>query len=328
MSRPAWRRALRGDIADLCAFLREEEPARVGFSGRILVEESKPPRAGEPERTSRLAKVQLPSPLRGAVWIAERERDESRSAEGIAGALLCHPSRLAFPIFPRRPDADPSLALDRELALVSCSFRPASALGLARDVERYEALLGLACRASVSYRLMTRAAGGPRAGEGAAAVPRPMSSPNAPPEAYPGLVVRRARASDLEALLPLQEAYEREEVLTPIHSFNASACRASLARALERQLVYVALEGGVAVGKAATNARGFGCDQIGGVYTLPARRGRGVARALVSAILAELDAAGRGSSLFVKPANAPARSLYGSLGYDELDDYRADYYEA
>jgi ribosomal protein S18 acetylase RimI-like enzyme len=292
----AWRRAGRADLPALRTFLEADEAARVGFSGRLLIE--KPFSARE---------LKLPSPLRGSVWISEAE-----SLGTINGALLCHPSRLAFPVFPAY-----SAKQGRDLALLTSSFAPASALGLASDVERYEAALALSPRARVAYKLMSR--------------PLPSHeaiSRNAPIPAYPGLSIRPALFADLEALVILQEAYEREEVLTPIHSFNLAACRASLARALERQLVYVAEEGGVLVGKACTNARGFGSDQIGGVYTLPERRGRGVARSLVSALLYELAAAGRGSSLFVKPTNASARALYLGLGFEDVGDYRADYFEA
>jgi len=137
--------------------------------------------------------------------------------------------------------------------------------------------------------------------------------------------VRRARPEDLGALYPLQEAYEREEVLTPIHEFNAAASRAALARSLELQLVYVAVEDGRIVAKAGTNARGFGVDQIGGVYTIPERRGRGLATALMAALLGEIRRAGRCVALFVKPGNAAALALYRALAFREIGDYRADY---
>jgi predicted GNAT family acetyltransferase len=240
------------------------------------------------------------------VWIAW-DTDPADSGPAVAGAVLCHPSRLAFPLFPAA-DAD----ADRAFALVSSSFAPASAIGMAGDVLRYESALGLAPRVSVGYSVMARELG---------------ASLEAAP-AYPGLALRRASPADLDALLPLQEAYEREEVLTPIHAFNPAACRASLARALERQLAYVAEEGGVIVAKAGTNARGFRVDQIGGVYTLPSRRGRGIAAALMSALLADIHAQGRAISLFVKPTNLPARALYRSLGFRDIGDYRADYFEA
>jgi uncharacterized protein len=91
--------------------------------------------------------------------------------------------------------------------------------------------------------------------------------------------------------------------------------------------VFAAEEGGVIVAKAGTNARGFGVDQIGGVYTLPARRGRGLGYALMVALLAEIGAEGRMPALFVKPGNAPARALYRGLGFRDIGDYRADYFD-
>jgi uncharacterized protein len=286
------------DIPALSAFLEEDEELRVGFSGRLI--------HGAGLAGSAL---RLPSPLRGAVWVADaRDSPDERPAPALAGAVLCHPSRLVFPVFPREgPEGD------GDLALLCSSFSPASIIGMAGDVARYEAALGLAPRASVPYRLMT--------------LPKGLRA-TLPVRPRAGLSVRRATLDDLDALTPLQEAYEREEVLTPIHSFNGPACRASLARALERQLMYAAEEGGVIVGKAGTNARGFRVDQIGGVYTLPSRRGRGVAAALMAALLAEILAQGRRPALFAKPANAPAQALYMRLGFENIGDYRADYLEA
>lgn len=281
-----WRRAQKADLPALGDFLKEREERRVGFSGRLLSE-------------GRLA---LPSPLRGAVWLAGE-------APALTGAILCHPSRLAFPIFPAEK------AGDRDLGLLAKYFSPASVIGMAEDVMRYEGIMGLEPKAAVRYIMMSHNAS--ESARGAA-----------PAAAYPGLGIRRAVLGDLDALMPLQEAYEREEVLTSIHEFNRSACRASLARALERQLLLVAEEGGVIVGKAATNARGFGVDQVGGVYTVPERRGRGVARALVSELLALIGEEGRRASLFVKTANAPARNLYLGLGFEEGGEYLARYYEA
>jgi uncharacterized protein len=298
-----WRRAVGSDLPALSAFLRQREEARVGFTGRLL-------------RTGPLgtAALRLPAAIRGAVWIAEAESAPAGEAPAILGAVLCHPSRLVFPIFP------PEEGRDGGLALLASSFSPASIIGMEADVLRYEAALRLSPQTRVTYRLMARGGAERPAlarAEGAGRVPVRLS----------GLIVRRATPADLDALLPLQEAYEYEEVLTPIHEFNAAACRASLARALERQLVFAAEEGGVLVGKAGTNARGFRVDQIGGVYTLPSRRGRGVAAALMEALLAGIEAEGRRSSLFVKETNLPALALYRGLGFEDIGSYRADYFE-
>jgi predicted GNAT family acetyltransferase len=298
MSSLRWRRAVGADIPALSSFLMAEEERRVGFSGRLIREG---PLSGP--------SLRLPSPLRGAVWLSDAGGDSGeRGATGnsFAGAILCHPSRLVFPILAGSHE----LEGDRSFALLCSSFSPASVIGMTKDVLRYESALALTPRASIDYRLMTRAE--------ASAAPGP---------ATPVLSIRRATVSDLDALTPLQEAYEREEVLTPIHDFNPTACRASLARAIERQLVFAAIENGVIVGKAGTNARGFRVDQIGGVYTLPARRGRGIAAALMAALLAAILGQGRKPSLFVKPTNAAALSLYRSLGFEDIGDFRADYFE-
>jgi len=293
-----WRRAVRADLPALADFLRAREAGCAGFVGRLL-------RDGE---------LRLPSPLRGAVWVADGPR-------GIGGAVLHHPSRIAYPAFPAEAEGDGALAL------VAGSWRAASAIGLAAGVQRYEAAFGLTPEISVAYRLMAREPGvpfpplAPRAAERAAAYGAARAGRPAP-----DILVRMARPSDLDALFPLQEAYEREEVLTSMHDFQSAACRAALAAAIERQLVLVALRGGRIVAKAGTNARGFGVDQVGGVFTEPGLRGRGIARELMIALLAEIEGQGRRAVLFVKPSNAPARALYKSLGFAEVGDFRADYF--
>jgi uncharacterized protein len=299
-----WRRAVAADIPALSEFLKADEERRVGFSGRLLRDDLRQGRS-----------LRLPTPLRGAVWILDAGSVDDaagasapRPSRAIGGALLCHPSRLAFPIFPA------GAGEDRGLALLAGSFSPASILGMASDVARYESVFGLRPDASVDYRLMSLA------------VPASRAAEAPPPASLPGLSLRRATLADLEALLPLQEAYEREEVLTPVHGFNRAACRASLARTLERQLVFAAWEKGTAMAKAGTNARGFDVDQVGGVYTLPSRRGRGIAAALMSLLLADIREAGKRPSLFVKPGNAPALALYRGFGFEDLGGYRADYF--
>ena len=240
-----WRRAVGADIPALSAFLGEAEERRVGFSGRLLREADPSSESSPSTERSRGApcSLRLPSPLRGAVWVVDGGESAAGDSVplGIAGAILCHPTRLVFPIFPA-PDACEAWelegsALDRDISLLASSFPAASVIGMEEDVVRYEEALGLSPRASVAYRMMTKAATAPS-----------IDDPSR--IGYPGLSVRRAFPEDLDALLPLQEAYEREEVLTRIHAFNPAACKASLARALARQLVFAAEEGGVIIGKA------------------------------------------------------------------------------
>ncbi|MDR1637491.1 MAG: GNAT family N-acetyltransferase, partial [Treponema sp.] len=118
-----------------------------------------------------------------------------------------------------------------------------------------------------------------------------------------GLFFRRPNIRDLEALLPLQEAYEREEVLPEGAALNPQVCRLNLRRILAEQRIISAELDGWTVAKVNTSAASFTRYQIGGVYVHPAYRGRGIARRLCAELARELLAEGKGLTLFVKKRN-------------------------
>jgi predicted GNAT family acetyltransferase len=124
----------------------------------------------------------------------------------------------------------------------------------------------------------------------------------------------------------LQIAYEVEEVLLPGRSANPAVSKASLIESLKTQRVLIAYHRGQAVGRVATNARGYRTEQVGGVYTDPAWRRRGLARWLMSLLIAGITADGRDTSLFVKPHNAAALGLYEGLGFLFESHFRISYY--
>ena len=151
--------------------------------------------------------------------------------------------------------------------------------------------------------------------------------PDATLAAIPGVLeAGQAQPDEVDLILPLQEGYEKEEVIPPGDPFNRAACRVNLARALERQRVILARANGIPVAKAGTNARGFAYDQIGGVYTAPSWRGQGLATALVSRISRELMNEGRKVVLFVKPDNEPARRAYEKAGFKPELPFRIAYF--
>ena len=79
---------------------------------------------------------------------------------------------------------------------------------------------------------------------------------------------------------------------------------------------------GEPVARSGFNAELPDCVQIGGVYTPPALRGRGYARAVVAGSL--VDARARGvtrSILFTPHDNIAARTAYLALGYRIVGDY-------
>ncbi|HKK49450.1 MAG TPA: GNAT family N-acetyltransferase [Alkalispirochaeta sp.] len=127
-------------------------------------------------------------------------------------------------------------------------------------------------------------------------------------------------------LLSLQTAYEVEEVLLPGRRPNLAASRATILHSLEHQVVLVATYQDTVVARVATNARGYQGDQVGGVYTDPQWRNRGVARWLMTVLLAHLQNEKRNASLFVKLDNRPAQELYRSLGFLFESPFRISYY--
>jgi hypothetical protein len=183
-----------------------------------------------------------------------------------------------------------------------------STMGLRAEVARVQELLGRGY-AVVDYLLMTVDA----------AAWRPAAVP-------PELVLQRGRARDAKRLFDLQRAYEVEEVLLDGSRFNPDECLRLLRRGLQRELVYFATIRGHPVAKAATNARGFAVDQIGGVFTEPRLRGRGYGAAVMTVLLRTLFAAGKSATLFVKPDNKAAIQLYDNLGFTTRDEYRICYY--
>jgi len=141
-----------------------------------------------------------------------------------------------------------------------------------------------------------------------------------------GWAVRQAGPSDLRALFPLQEAYEREEVLLEGRPFNSHAATSALKRSLSDQIVYIATRNGRPIAKAATNARGIVYDQIGGVYTDTSYRNKSVGYALMHRLIEHLRNEGKRQCLFVKKHNASAVAMYNNLGFSIRDDFTICYY--
>ena len=228
------------------------------------------------------------------------ERREGR----VAQAVMLAPHALLLPIL---DPASPSLPRDL-LARLPAAL---TVMGAEESVLAAERLLGRQVARSVSYHLMKI--------EG----PLPPPSEAAPPEA---IRVRRATLRDLARLYPLQRDYEKEEVLLDPAMHVPRVSRVHLKLALRDQIVYLAEDSSGAIGKAGTNARGIRYDQIGGVFTVPAMRNRGVARAVMRALLGELLAGKRGACLFVKKTNDPAVTLYQRLGFAFAGGFRISYY--
>jgi GNAT superfamily N-acetyltransferase len=186
-----------------------------------------------------------------------------------------------------------------------------SIMGVGRCVGGVEALLPLPPTTRIEYFLMT--------------LRRASLRPFLPRD-HEGVVVRKADPYDAEALFPLQKEYELEEVVIDPTHFNDAQCMKLLKHSLRDELVYVAELDGVPVAKAATNARGFGVDQIGGVYTVPEKRSKGLGARVVAELLEAVFIDKTAACLFVKKRNRPAIALYDRLGFAPVTDYVISYY--
>lgn len=139
--------------------------------------------------------------------------------------------------------------------------------------------------------------------------------------------LRIVREPDAEVLFPLQEAYEKEEVLFDPREFQPLVSRLRYAKTLKEQEQVALWDGDRPVAKAGTNALTEGWGQLGGVYTKPELRGRGLQKRLLGFLLARLEDQGRGACLFVKNENHRAEGLYRSLGFVTEADFTILYGE-
>lgn len=86
----------------------------------------------------------------------------------------------------------------------------------------------------------------------------------------------------------------------------------------EEEPVWGLLEGSRLVGVARAAVRLPRVWVLGGVFVVPARRGHGLGRALVSAAVEEAEHSGARAGLYVRDEPAPALRLYEELGFHEV----------
>ncbi|MCQ2594424.1 MAG: GNAT family N-acetyltransferase [Treponemataceae bacterium] len=120
---------------------------------------------------------------------------------------------------------------------------------------------------------------------------------------------------DKEKLYLLQQGYEIEEVLPPGSEHDPESCLKNLEIALKKQQVFAIYVAGAAVAKTGTNAQGFNHCQIGGVYTLPNYRGKGLAGFGICRLCSVLKEQNKKPVLFVKTHNLPAQKAYLKAGF-------------
>lgn len=228
----------------------------------------------------------------------------------ILECLLATEQGLIVPVFERGHRlTERRRARLREL-ISSRARRIHSVMGVRSSVVSVEAILAPKEFERIDYFIMSR-------DEPSAAPPAPLPA---------GMTIRRAGIVDLTSIFPLQRSYEREEVLLDPATFNATSSLFHLQKSLRREITLVAELDGKIVAKAATNAQGVAYDQIGGVFTLPELRNRGIAHLLLGTLLWEISRRSKRACLFVKKHNDPAIRLYRDLGFEVREDFSISYF--
>jgi ribosomal protein S18 acetylase RimI-like enzyme len=235
-----------------------------------------------------------------------------RDPQGSMNALVLHSKRSLFPLLGNS---------------ITTEIKVPGFLGRFLRKNHIHAIQGLHDEVAALERIMTGLGR-----EAADLIDYDLMSLDRPPPANnlgagpTGLLIRQPESGELEKILPLQEAYEQEEVLPQGATFNADVCRLNLERILSGERILVAEIGGRVIAKANTSAVAFTRVQIGGVFVHPDYRGQGIARRLCAELARNLVSSGWGLSLFVKKNNRSAQYVYRSTGFRPIADYRIAYY--
>ncbi len=134
------------------------------------------------------------------------------------------------------------------------------------------------------------------------------------------------KEEEFEKILPMQLAYEKEEIEIPGHEIEEESCRAKLENYVEASAVHLGKIKNVPLCKATVTSSGKNWILLGGVYVLPKYRKHGLGKALIEYMEKTAQASGKKITLFVKNDNIPAKKLYESCGFKSFCDYQILYY--
>jgi hypothetical protein len=135
----------------------------------------------------------------------------------------------------------------------------------------------------------------------------------------PGVMIRRARPSDLEALTTLYYHADGFE------SAGKDQVRRTMYGRIRSLRTWVAESQEQLQSAASTSAEIAQAAMIGGVWTAPAARNRGLSTAVTAALSRELIAEGRRPYLFYLIHNAAAAHVYSQVGFATIGRWSVIY---
>ena len=143
---------------------------------------------------------------------------------------------------------------------------------------------------------------------------------HAPLTALPaGMLVRRGEPADVDALARLYFG------VTGFEGMSYHQVRVSMMNRVTHLRTYLATLDGEVVAAASTSAETPEAAMIGGVWTAPQARGRGLSTAVVAALCTALRRERRQPYLFYLTENAPAARVYAKLGFRIIGGWRVLY---
>ena len=137
-----------------------------------------------------------------------------------------------------------------------------------------------------------------------------------------GSGVRRATGADLEVLVPMIAAYRVEDGLSRRGDDHSAWIRTHAKERIESGNLFVLESGGRVVFTGAFNFTGRYGSGLGGIYTEPSARGRGLASRAVADLCRMALATGPVATLHVAQGNVPAIRAYEKAGFRKAGTYR------
>ena len=136
----------------------------------------------------------------------------------------------------------------------------------------------------------------------------------------------KPQIEDVELLCPMEIEYNESEVLAPGVKASHESCLKLLKKRINNHALYAVKKDGKYIAKAGINASGFRWNQIGGVFTIPEYRNKGVGAANMMMLTNDSFQYNKKCALFVKIKNPAARQMYKKIGFTESCDFRISYF--
>lgn len=296
-----WHRVTQHNFADLLRFVIPLEHLCVNLTSRILVK-------NRPE---------LPSAKEAVLFICEDTRNSvsggpalsSQRATLVRAAVLVTSKGLLIPVHEENLELSKTQLKPLIDQIYSYVRKVYCVIGIEHTVKQYEPLLKKPIDARRYHYLMVR----PKQ-----RVLGPISIPQK-------VEIHTLTDKQVKQIFPLERAYQYEEVVVHPERFNPAAYFLHFRKVLKTQKILFATFNGTPVSKAGTNAIGMNYTQIGGVFTTPEHRGKGIAGVLMHRLVEEIRISGRTAVLFVRTDNISAIQLYRRLNFDIVGRYQISY---